>query len=236
MGWLGNIFAFGRRKLSRQEYKKVWNALSATEDDAKRAVSGYTDEGAYQHAGKQTYDMLRASVGVNADDVILEIGAGVGRVGAVLAPICKEWIGVDVSENMVQHMQRRLRGYRNVRAIATSGFDLAPIASSSVDMAYCTVVFMHLDEWERYSYVAEAFRVLKPGGRFVVDNVNLLGDDGWAMFESHRATPPRKRVPHLSKTSTPEELHAYFSRAGFSDITQVAGSLWVVTFGRKPRS
>jgi ubiquinone/menaquinone biosynthesis C-methylase UbiE len=93
---------------------------------------------------------------------VLEIGAGVGRVGMVLAPICKGWIGVDMSENMLRHIERRLAGLTNVRTVATNGFDLSGIASESVDVVYSTVVFMHLDEWDRYGYIKEGcFRILK---------------------------------------------------------------------------
>ena len=38
-----------------------------------------------------------------------------------------------------------------------------PIADSSIDVVYSTVVFMHLESWDRYAYVKEARRVLPPG-------------------------------------------------------------------------
>jgi predicted SAM-dependent methyltransferase len=122
----------------------------------------------------------------------------------------------------------------NVRTVASSGYDLAAVPDASVDLVYCTVVFMHLDEWERYSYIAEGFRVLRPGGRMIVDNVNLLSDAGWKFFEEHRAIPPAERPAQISKTSTPDELRAYFSRAGYQKIEQRSWDLWIVTWGYKP--
>lgn len=148
-------------------------------------------------------------MGISADDVVLEIGAGVGRVGAALAPICKEWIGTDVSDNMIGHMRERLAGFKNVRTVVTDGYGLAPIPSEAVDVVYSTVVFMHLDEWERYNYIKEGFRVLKPGGRMLVDNVDLTSDEGWKFFESHCAIAPAERPAQISKTSTPAELETY---------------------------
>jgi SAM-dependent methyltransferase len=221
-------------KFSRNEYKKQWNSVSNSVDDAKMAVSGYVDEDLYASTGKGTVEMLRRFVGIAPSDVFLEIGAGVGRVGAVLAPLCARWIGADVSENMIRHIQTRLAAYPNVSTVALSGYDLGNVASESVDVVYCTVVFMHLEEWDRYNYVAEAFRVLKPGGRLLVDNVNLLSDEGWRFFEDHRKINPIERPSQISKTSTPQELETYFKRAGFESIHQKFPSLWVITYGVKP--
>ncbi len=218
----------------RSQYKQIWNFVSGTEDDAKLAVSGYTDENLYRQTAEGTCNLLQECVGIRSEDVILEIGAGVGRVGAMLAPLCHEWIGADVSENMVKHIQRRLKKFSNVRTEILNGYDLRNIASGSVDLVYCTVVFMHIEEWERYGYIREGLRVLRPGGRMLVDNVNLLSDDGWAMFEELSALPPTERPPHISKPSTPQELHSYFRRAGFQNIGQAEIGLWIVTYGVKP--
>jgi SAM-dependent methyltransferase len=222
------------QRYTRSQYKDVWNSVSKSEDDAKIAVSGYTDEALYKTTGEGTRSMLQDFVGLKASDVVLEIGAGVGRVGATVAPICKEWIGVDVSENMLAHIRKRLAHLNNVRAIPTSGYDLAEIRSNSIDLVYCSVVFMHLDEWERYNYIREGFRVLKPGGRMLVDNVDLTSDAGWKFFEDHCKVPPAERPAQISKTSTPDELRTYFTRAGYEKIEQRRSDLWVFTWGYKP--
>lgn len=223
-----------KKLANRSQYKTVWNALSTSEDDAWRVVSGVLDEDVNRKTANDTLGMLQTLVGIGKDDVVLEIGAGVGRVGAVVAPLCKEWIGTDVSARMIGHMRRRLAGLNNVRLVETNGYDLAAIPSESIDLVYCTVVFMHLDEWDRFGYVSEGFRVLRPGGRMLVDNVNLLSNDGWTFFEQHRAIRPSKRVPHLSRTSTPQELETYFQRAGFATIQHLTLAQWIVTYGRKP--
>jgi SAM-dependent methyltransferase len=223
-------------KPARANYKEVWNAVSSSVDEAKFAVAGYTDEDEFTRAAEATLGVLGDTIGIGPDDVVLEIGAGVGRVGALLAPLCKKWIGADVSENMVAHASRRLAEHRNVETVTLNGWDLGPIVSESVDVVYCTVVFMHLDEWERFTYVKEAFRVLRPGGRLYVDNVNLLSDEGWAFFLSHvEDFHPLDRPPNISKCSTPEELRAYFERAGFEDIHERPNGLWISVHGRKAR-
>lgn len=220
--------------LARHQYKEVWTAITADEDAAKRTVSGGIDEADYLATGKATLETLRSTVGIGPDDVVLEIGGGVGRVGAQVAPICREWIGCDVSENMLAHMRKRLAGRANTRFVALSGYDLAPIAAASVDVVYSTVVFCHLDEWDRYNYVLDAFRVLRPGGRLYVDNFSLGSDGGWAIFEELRRLPPAKRPPYIGKMSTAEELAVYFARAGFGAVAQKQEGIWIMTWGRKP--
>jgi len=182
---------------------------------------------------EETRKALEASVGINPDDVILEIGCGIGRVGQVLAPMCKQWIGCDVSANMLGHARSRLEPFSNVNLVETSGFDLSPIPDTSVDLVYCTVVFMHLDEWDRYNYVLEAYRVLRPGGRVFVDNFNLCSNEGWEIFENHRRQFPHYRPPYISKSSTPQEIEVYLRRAGFQQIIIQEQGAWVNGRGTK---
>jgi ubiquinone/menaquinone biosynthesis C-methylase UbiE len=218
----------------RSAYKSVWNALSVTEQQAVAHVIGEVEEPAIQQAARDTMHWLEVSVGIKPEDVILEIGCGIGRVGQVLAPICKTWIGCDVSQNMLKHAQERLASFNNVRFIELSGYDLNPIEDASVDLVYCTVVFMHLDEWDRYNYILEACRVLRPGGRLFIDNFNLASKEGWEIFETHRRIPPQYRPPHMARASTLPEIDAYLQRAkGFQNIQVHENGAWVQAYAVK---
>jgi ubiquinone/menaquinone biosynthesis C-methylase UbiE len=231
------VTANGDAPPSRADYKATWDAAAVDVDSAKLAVSGYTDEDEYARTAQQNVEILEETVGLRPGDEILEIGCGVGRVGAALAPLCRRWVGADVSANMLRHARERLIGFDNVELVELSGWDLAPIPSSSLDVVYCMVVFMHLDEWERFAYVREAMRVLRPGGRLYVDNFNLRSDPGWAFFtEMGTSYHPLWRPPNISKSSTPDELRTYLERAGFVDIGigEAPTSLFLWARGRKP--
>ncbi len=218
---------------ARSAYKSTWNDLSTSLDRAKMHVTGYVEEDRIQTAAEETKRVLLSTVGIGSDDVVLEIGCGIGRVGGVIAPLCKQWIGCDVSTNMLQHAAERLKDYGNVRFVELSGYDLKPVADQSVDVVYCTVVFMHLDEWDRYHYVLEAHRVLRPGGRIYIDNFSLCGDEGWAVFERQRVGRPEERPAHISISSTPQEIETYLKRAGFQSVAVESHTLWARGWGRK---
>jgi ubiquinone/menaquinone biosynthesis C-methylase UbiE len=217
----------------RSEYKKVWTALSATESSAKTHVSGTEDEAALTRSGIETANFLRENLGIDRADVVLEIGCGIGRVGKQLAPHCRRWIGCDVSPPMLKIAAERLRESKNVELVEISGHELKPIVDLSVDLVYCTVVFMHLEQWDRYNYVEEAFRVLRPGGKLFVDNVNLCSDEGWQIFQQHRQFKPAERPAHITECSTPQELQEYLKRAGFGEVETRVGGVWISVWGRK---
>ena len=220
----------------RGDYKSVWNALTGSKAAAYQVVAGHTDEDKFHADAEDTVDVLRETVGVRPDDVVLEIGCGVGRVGRVLSPFVKEWIGCDVSPNMLRLAGRRLLGLTNVRLVEISGYDLGPVPDASVDVVYTTVVFMHLEEWDRYNYVLEAKRVLKPGGRFYCDNVDLASERGWAVFEESRLRfAPHERPSQISKCSTQPEVETFLRRAGFADArVERRLDFWVYGWGVKP--
>jgi ubiquinone/menaquinone biosynthesis C-methylase UbiE len=219
--------------LRRDQYKAVWTKLSETERSAKLHIGGFEEESSFEIEGFRTKETLVGTVGIGATDIVLEIGCGVGRVGKQLAPMCRKWIGCDVSPHMLKLAAKRLANFRNIELHEITGFDLRGLPDEHVDMVYSTVVFMHLEEWDRFSYVLEAWRVLRPGGRIFVDNVNLCSDEGWKVFENHRQIPPDQRPPHITKHSTLPELKTYLERAGFHDIHSREIGQWVQVWGIK---
>lgn len=95
----------------------------------------------------------------------LEIGCGIGRIARRMIEDFGEYIGVDVSPEMI----RKASSYGLPRATfqAVSGGDLAGIASASVDFVLSFAVFQHVpDKQAIFNYFAETARVLRRGGLF----------------------------------------------------------------------
>jgi SAM-dependent methyltransferase len=218
----------------RSEYGRVWDSVSQSHDDARVAVAGYSDSAEWARTGELTAEDVLKETGITPTDVVLEIGCGAARVGVHLAGRCGQWIGSDVSRNMLAHAKQALAGAPNARLALLDGTGLTGIADASVDVVYSSTVFMHIDEWDRYRYCREAYRVLKPGGRVYVDNHSLLSPQGWAVFEQLSLLPPLERPPHISKASTPQELEAYITHAGFVDARVRNGAMFVTVVARKP--
>jgi SAM-dependent methyltransferase len=222
------------RHLPRWAFGDVWDREAVSTRVARNAVAGFADEAEWHRSGESTATNIASRTDLSGDDVVLEIGCGAGRIGDKMAPRCRQWIGGDVSARMLDHARTALERHANVTFVLLNGFDLDGIADASVDVVYCSAVFMHLDEWDRYRYVLEARRVLRPGGRAYFDNIDLGSPQGWALFEEVALIDVAVRPPNVSRASTPQELLRYLERAGFVDCTCETGELWVTVVGRSP--
>lgn len=218
---------------TRTAYGQVWDTASQSLDAARISVCGTSDAAEWHRSGEATAGDVAAEAAVKPTDSVLEIGCGAGRVGRYLAPRCGTWIGADVSANMLRFAAESLQDIANVRFFKLNGYDLTGVDTRSLDVVYSTGVFMHLDEWERYRYIADAYRVLRPGGRIYIDNFNLLSDEGWALFEDLLKIDPAKRPANVSRHSTPQELELYLMRAGFTGVRVRTGGLWVTVTGHR---
>ena len=219
---------------NRVNYRTTWDEAAGTLEEARVAVAGQTDLETYRESGETTANDIAREVNLQPSDRVLEIGCGTGRVGRWLAERCATWTGTDVSRRMIDYAKEAVAGCRNVSFVLLNGYDLSGVDDESQHVIYSSAVFCHLDEWDRYRYVKEAYRVLRPGGRIWFDNINLLSEVGWDIFEELSKYEPAGRPPRISKTSTPDELECYAKRAGFVDVRVRPSGVFVAVFGRKP--
>jgi ArsR family transcriptional regulator len=96
---------------------------------------------------------------------VADLGCGTGQVAATLAPFVNRVIAIDRSAEMLQAARRRLRGIDNVE-LRRGDLERLPIEDESVDAALLILVLHYLPE--PAAALAEAGRVLRPGGRLVV--------------------------------------------------------------------
>jgi SAM-dependent methyltransferase len=128
------------------------------------------EENAFFESGRVDYErfVTRFLKRMNFDPrgkSALEIGCGIGRIARWMSQDFGQYVGVDVSPEMV----RKASAYAFPRTTfqAVSGGDLAAIASESVDFVFSFAVFQHVpDKNAILNYFAETARVLRPGGVF----------------------------------------------------------------------
>lgn len=217
----------------RSDYKKTWTNLSSDFEKAVRHVTGTATEEELLESGTLDAKRILNHTQTTVNDEVLEIGCGVGRIGSEYSNHCKKWTGADISPNMLEFASKRLQDKENVDFKELTGCDLSIFEDNSFDVIYCSVVFMHLDEWDRFHYITEAYRVLKSKGRAYFDNFNLQSKEGWKTFMDHKQIPSHTRPAHISKSSTINEFEAYFENSAFDIFKICNDGQWVVGNGEK---
>lgn len=110
---------------------------------------------------------------------VLDLGCGIGRMAAALAPRCRLVLGLDVSAGMVAEARRRGAGLENARFEVTVGTDLAALAEAAFDLVLAVDSFPYIvqaggDMAERH--VAGAARALRTGGALAILNLSYRQD------------------------------------------------------------
>ncbi|MGH9661726.1 MAG: class I SAM-dependent methyltransferase, partial [Bryobacteraceae bacterium] len=135
--------SFGRRHQSDEEF-------FATADDVVRDL-----ETAIARIGPGDRRVRRA----------LEIGCGPGRLMLPMSWNFGEMHGVDVSEEMIRLAMGHLHDIPSAFPRLTGGVDLAVYPDGFFDFVFSYAVFQHIpDRNVVLGYLAEAARVMRPGG------------------------------------------------------------------------
>jgi SAM-dependent methyltransferase len=160
--------------------------------------------GDFQHSGANLMADLVAYAGLKPGDHVLDIGCGVGRVALPLAGFLDAsggYVGFDISRRAVEACRKRFARLRpdfdfiwldvrngDYNAAGAIAEDQArfPCEDGVIDLVFAASVFSHLQIEAVGRYLAEAARVLKPGGRF--------------LFTAYALTPARREAVERGET------------------------------------
>ena len=167
--------------------RRLWHLVrdevmhtNASEQDARRAqavlAARHTKSQQFFSTSAGHWDRMRLELfGRRADIALLgllderwkvaDLGCGTGGIAQSLAPFVEKVIAVDESNAMLAAARKRLHGVDNVD-IRNGRLEALPLADEEVDVALLFLVLHYVAD--PAGVVAEAARVLKPGGRLLV--------------------------------------------------------------------
>jgi SAM-dependent methyltransferase len=169
-------------------------------------------------------ERLLAGLDPQAGERILEIGAGIGEVGLLVA----ERVGADghvlitdQAEAMVEAVRRRSGDRRNI-SVEVADAQSLDLPDGSFDGIVSRFAYMLVPDMA--AAFAESRRVLRPGGRLVFAVWASAPENPWAstlgrtMIELGHAEPPEPDAPGPFRLADPDRIRDLVSAAGFTDV------------------
>ncbi len=143
--------------------------------------------------------------------VVLDLGAGTGRVSAQLKRRYRraQVVALDLSGGMLQAARRHLRPWRSFARVCADAQRL-PLASGSVDLVFSSLILQWCDPPD--AALSEVRRVLRPGGFFAFSS---LGPG--TLAELRAAWAAADRLNHVNHFIDMHELGSALLRAGLSE-------------------
>jgi len=154
------------------------------------------------------FHLFALSAFAEADWIVGDLGCGTGQVSATIAPFVKHVIAVDESAAMLQAAKKRLHGVENIE-LRRGDLEALPIDDRRLDAATLMLVLHHVPEPERA--LAEVARVLKPGGRVVVVDM-----------QSHDRESYRQQMGHVWLGFSDDQVRRMFSDTAFDEVRIVS--------------
>ena len=186
-------------------------ALGLTLRKRKDQMRRYFDElagkfGRQYVPGRSWKGVAEALLKLMPPMVIADLGAGEGTVSQLMAQRAKKVIAIDNSEKMVEFGAElaRKHGIGNME-YRLGDLEDVPIRSGTVDLAFLSQALHHARHPQRA--VEEARRILKPGGRIAVLDLNR-----------HHFEEAREMYADVWLGFTELELERYLKGGGFKNV------------------
>ncbi len=176
-------------------------------------VAYQPDERARRRSARRQMRLLARHL--RPDHTFLEIGAGDCSLALAAAERVRRVIALEVSRAALPASTHAQGAF----ALLVSGGSTIPLADASVDTAYSHHVLEHLHPEDAADHLAEVWRVLKPGGRYICVTPNRLSGPHDVSRHFDRCA----RGLHLWEY-TLGELEASLRACGFGRVRVILGT------------
>jgi len=191
----------------------------------ERAAEHYSD--AFGALTTQVADPLLDAAGATEGTRLLDVATGPGFIAAAAAARGARVDGLDFSHAMIAEARRRHAGVTFREADA----EALPFDAASFDAVVMNFGLLHLARPE--AAIAEAFRVLRDGGRYAFtvwgapDTAVGFGIVLKAVEDFGRANVPLPEGPPFFRFSESDESRRTLERAGFSEVdVRIVPLIW----------
>lgn len=121
-------------------------------------------------------------------DEVVELACGYGRHAVRAAAMARRLSLIDVVDANLEKCRSRLTPFDNVSFVNGTGYDFSPLKDSTVSAIYCYDAMVHFSPDLVQTYIADAYRVLKPGGAALFHHSNYP-----APIDKHYGLNPHAR-------------------------------------------
>ncbi len=128
------------------DMKGDWNRRAIDNARYYIATPVDDDEQAFERSGERDVAAFFSGLEhlLHAEQTVLDIGCGIGRMDQFVAPRVSRLCGIDVSGEMVQRARVCFAHLDNVEFVEGDGWTLAPIPDASVGLVFSHIVFQHM--------------------------------------------------------------------------------------------
>ena len=139
-----------------------------------------------------------------SDWMVGDLGCGTGETSATLAPFVNHIIAVDASAAMLQAARKRLQSFDNVD-LRRGDLEALPIDDARLDAATMMLVLHHVAS--PGAAIADAARVLKPGGRLLIVDM-----------APHEREEYRQQMGHVWLGFASDQMKRWLQQGGLSGV------------------
>ncbi len=154
----------------------------------------------------------------------LDFGCGVGRLSVPLSESFSRTVGVDVARPMIEAARRYAPPGARCEFVVNRDPDLRRFQSATFDVVHSCLVLQHIPPEISIGYIAEFFRVCKPGG-LVVFQVPAATRTEAEISASH-ALPASAFAAEIALADPPDTLAAAAAVTLTCRVTNRGGVTW----------